>query len=591
MNILFLKHLGPIAINFLTALFNLSISNADVPSIWKLANIIPIRKPGKPPNEGGSYRPISLLCPAVKVLERLILPYLTSTLDLANSQHGFRALRSTSTALLPLVDNIARGFNQPKPPLRTVSLAVDFSRAFDTVSHDLLINMIGSSDLPHNIVRWVASYLHGRAAAVLYQGHRSPYRPLKAGVPQGSVISPSLFNYYVSDYPEHSAELATSYADDFTVAVSASDVDVASNQIQQHTLDLENWATIKALKISLDKTHSTLFTSDTHQSHFIPQISLGQHDISLERRPKYLGVVFDTHLTFSPHIRYIAERCCSRLKLLAALAGTRWGQQKETLAITYKSLIRSIITYAAPIWYPNSSSSAIQRLQSIQNSALRIATGAHRMSAISHLHNETMILPVKDSLELQCKQFLLSASRPLHPSFDVVTSPSGPRRIKNTLQSRFTDSISHLLNGNALPPDEYRSALKNTHTQAVEQAIAAFPPNRVLGTEPPPIHPEEQTLSRPHRSTLAQLRSGFCSALRSYQYRIGSYPSPNCPDCNAPDHSVSHVFSCPAFPTLLSPSDLWENPAAVIHFLSTTPSFSYLPPAARPPPEPPPGPP
>ena len=192
-------------------------------------------------------------------------------------------------------------------------------------------------------------------------------------------------------------------------------------------------------------------------------------------------------------------------------------------------------------------------------------------------------------MELQCKQFLLSASRPLHPSLDVVTSPSGPRRIKYTLQSRFTDSISHLLNGNVLPADEYRSALKTIHTQAVEQAIADFPPYRVLGTEPPSIHHEEQSLLRPHRSTLAQLRSGFCSALRSYQYRIGSYPSPNCPDCNSPDHSVSHIFDCPVFPTSLSPSDLWENPTTVIHSLSTTPSFSFLPPVARPPPEPPPG--
>ena len=154
-NILLLKHFGPIAINFLTALFNLSIANADVPSIWKMATIIPIPKPGKSPSEGASYRPISLLCPAVKILERLVLPYLTSHLDLADTQHGFRALRSTTTALLPLVDRIVRGFNQPKPPLRTVSLAVDFSRAFDTVSHDLLINMIGSSNLPHNVVRWI----------------------------------------------------------------------------------------------------------------------------------------------------------------------------------------------------------------------------------------------------------------------------------------------------------------------------------------------------------------------------------------------------------------------------------------------------
>ena len=159
-----------------------------------------------------------------------------------------------------------------------------------------------------------------------------------------------------------------------------------------------------------------------------------------------------------------------------------------------------------------------------------------------------------------------------------------PRRIKNTLQSRFSDSISHLLNHNVLPPDEYRSALSTTHTQTVEQALAEFPPNRVLGTEPPPIHPDEQSLLRSHRSTLAQLRSGFCSALRSYQFRIGSHPSPSCPDCDSPEHTVGHIFDCPTFPTPLTLADLWENPTAVIQFLSTTPCFFFLPPATRPPP-------
>ena len=114
-----LKHHGPLGVEYLTAVFNLSVATAEVPSIWKTAIVIPVLKPGKPANKGTSYRPISLLCPAVKVLERLLLPTLKEHLTPSSTQHGFRSQRSTTSALLPLVTEIAAGLKQPKPPSRS----------------------------------------------------------------------------------------------------------------------------------------------------------------------------------------------------------------------------------------------------------------------------------------------------------------------------------------------------------------------------------------------------------------------------------------------------------------------------------------
>merc|ERR1711888_117278 len=111
-NLNILHRLGPFGINYLTAIFNLSLSGASIPAIWKSASIIAITKPGKSPSLGPSYRPISILCPAAKVLGRLLLPHLAASLPLADSQHGFRPLRTTSSALLPLGQTIAVGFNQ-----------------------------------------------------------------------------------------------------------------------------------------------------------------------------------------------------------------------------------------------------------------------------------------------------------------------------------------------------------------------------------------------------------------------------------------------------------------------------------------------
>jgi hypothetical protein len=152
---LHLKHLGPNGIAYLTELYNLFLAHADLPAVWKKANIVPILKPGKPANHSKSYRPISLLSPAVKVLERLLVPSVTTSLPCASSQHGYLPMHSTVTALLPLGTKISIGFNEKKPSSRTATVSLDISKAFDVVSHDLLLEKIMATALHSNITRWL----------------------------------------------------------------------------------------------------------------------------------------------------------------------------------------------------------------------------------------------------------------------------------------------------------------------------------------------------------------------------------------------------------------------------------------------------
>jgi hypothetical protein len=170
---LHIKFLGPIGIAYLTTLYNLSVANANIPTIWKKAVIIPIPKPGKPADQSTGYQPISLLSPAVKVLERLLLPFLTESLPCAPNQHGYRSFRSTTTALLPIVINIANGMNEPKPASRTAFVALDISKAFDAVDHVLLLEKVSATSLNSNVTWWLAAYLRGRTAVCLFQGATS----------------------------------------------------------------------------------------------------------------------------------------------------------------------------------------------------------------------------------------------------------------------------------------------------------------------------------------------------------------------------------------------------------------------------------
>jgi hypothetical protein len=139
---LHLKNLGPSGIAYLAGLFNLSIRDAVVPAIWVKALVLPVLKPGKPPDVSSSYRPISLISPVVKILERLLLPSLSAAFVMSPTQHVFRPGRSTSAALSPLVAKVSEGFNCKKlsegfnckkPATQTVAVAVDISKAFDTV--------------------------------------------------------------------------------------------------------------------------------------------------------------------------------------------------------------------------------------------------------------------------------------------------------------------------------------------------------------------------------------------------------------------------------------------------------------------------
>ena len=116
--------------------------------------------------------------PVVKVLERLLLPELRR-LPLSNTQHSFRPHRSTTTALLPLTHKVVSGFNQQLPPHRTVTVSLDFSKAFDTVNHTTLLASLTNTTLRHNTVRWLSAYLRGRMTSCRYNNTTSSHRHMR----------------------------------------------------------------------------------------------------------------------------------------------------------------------------------------------------------------------------------------------------------------------------------------------------------------------------------------------------------------------------------------------------------------------------
>ena len=437
LTVLHLKHLGPRALEYLTTIYNDSVRRCRIPAIWEMSTTIPLLKPGKDPSQGKSYRPISLLCPAAKVIEALILPSLNNHLTPADHQHGFRPKRSTTSALLRLTTQIAEGLNQEKPPSRTVAVTVDMSAAFDTVNHNTLLSKISNSALPTPIVRWLSCYIRGRKSRVSFRDVTSSARAVHAGVPPGSKISPALFNYYIADLSTPTDPVkVVSYADDITVFASGPNIPQLATALNNYMNSLTAFLSDHSLNISADKSTVTLFTSDPAQANFHPQVLINDNLLPLARTPKILGVTFDTFFTFHHHTKAVTTKMNKRNNILKALAGTTWGQQKETLTLTYKAISRSIADYAIPIWAASTKKTGFDKRQTSQNTALRIATGCHKMPAVDHLHQEINVLPITNHAELLAAQYLAKCLDDDHPCHYITRRPPPPRAMKETLHSK-----------------------------------------------------------------------------------------------------------------------------------------------------------
>ena len=200
------------------------------------------------------------------------------------------------------------------------------------------------------------------------------------------------------------------------------------------------------------------------------------------------------------------------------------------------------------------------------------------------------MLPVSNHLRMISAQFLASCSRASHPSFNTISSPSGTRQMKQTLQSAHRDSVDVFLTNGVLPAEAYNNAKQIIHADFVEAALNEQEDNPLLQRRPPPVHPSESRLPRAYRASLSQLRSGYCNILNSYKFKIGVAPSATCPRCGDHDDTVPHLFDCTANPTSLNVSSLWLYPLDAATFLSSL-NFPDLPPLPPPPPEPPPSPP
>ena len=284
------------------------------------------------------------------------------------------------------------------------------------------------------------------------------------------MLSPTLFNLYTHDIPPPTQPNTRilAYADDITVITQHPKHEIAAEQGQDYINILEDWLTTNRLKVSETKSTVTLVTPYNQEYNTHPHITLYGTPITLSQNPTILGVTYDNGMTFKTHTDNINTKAKSRLNVLRALSHTTYGHSKEDITTTYKQYIRPILTYAHTAWQPDLARVHRTKLQTTQNTALRIATCCTATSPQGHLHDETHVLPLKYHWDMRGTHIYNSTVDPNHPLHHMQAPTRTRRQIHNTPATHYrtlTDSLP--------PARDGESFRGRVHTHFAREGVAS----------------------------------------------------------------------------------------------------------------------
>ena len=378
-----LKKLTPNCVEYLVDLINASIRLAHLPCIWKHANITMIPKPMKVHSQPENFRPISLLNTLSKLCERVIQirvnRWLSDNNINTNYQSGFSKGKQTNDHLFRFIESTLVGFNRGlSKGLKTAAIFIDIEKAFDNVWHTGLLYKLNKYQvpIPNYLGNWLRDYLSNRTFQVKCDGKLSITQTIQAGVPQGSVLGPTLFNIFfndISEIKEDQTELGM-FADDVITWIRHQKKQFIQKKLQDNLLNIQKWSSKWRLKISATKTTFNIFNFRNVNINNQIKLAYNKNPIKRDPNPKFLGVTLDQGLRLNKHIENVIQRAQRRINTLKRIKGRGWGAKPKLIITTFKSLIRSIIEYA-PFIPSIIAPSKLSKLEAIQRRAVKIALG------------------------------------------------------------------------------------------------------------------------------------------------------------------------------------------------------------------------
>lgn len=335
------------------------LEQCQYPSLWKIAEICPIPKVANP-QSCNQYRPISLLFHLGKIAEQVIINKLKPHITKLNpSQFAYQKGLSTTDALLQAIDDWIKILDE-KPNTVIYTLCLDFSKAFDRVQKSTLSTKLNSLGVNANLVNLICDFLSDRKQCVKLNAVKSTTQPIDVGTAQGSKLGPLLWLFYVNDLQPPSVS-CIKYADDCTL------YSAAKNHVEESLFLATQWAKSNSMLLNVDKS---VFCPLSLKARNHECLEASGQRLTAVPSTRFLGVYIDETLSFTVHIDHVTSKTRQRLHFLRKLRNA--GANTNSLLSFYMANIRSVMTYAAPVWYTLLSKQDLNRLESIQRSATRI---------------------------------------------------------------------------------------------------------------------------------------------------------------------------------------------------------------------------
>ena len=399
----------------LKTLFDITLKEGKIPQKWKEAEVRPIFKKGCK-SKPGNYRPVSLTSVVCKTFEKFIrdalYKHIVDNNLLSDHQYGFCSGRSCVSQLLVTLNSWMHSIDNNKP---VDAVYLDFQKAFDTVPHKRLLKKLEGYGIEGQVFNWIKDFLCDRTQYVSVKGRNSDHTPVTSGVPQGSVLGPTLFIYYINDLPTVTNEEIKIFADD---TKAFSEINSVEDQIQlQSCLDsLIEWSEKWLLCFNSDKCKVLHLGKNNPKYKYYLKNGNQHHELMETICEKDLGVHIDNNLDFNEHISKTASKARS---LAGMINRTITFKTPEIMIPLYKALVRSVAEYANTIWCPFKRKD-INCIEDIQRHFTRRVCGMRGLDYGQRL--KKLKLP---SLEFRrLRGDLIECYKILHNIYDPLTTNS-----------------------------------------------------------------------------------------------------------------------------------------------------------------------